>query len=179
MIPYNLNKNTNGSIEKRQTTYVRIKTSDGKEYKISYQNKKEYLLEQGSFKGISFDPKHPLLEHYRDDFLNIYISSKLENPDELIIELRNLLENEYKGWRDFSKYFNSQYDISKLIQEGFGLLYDGPATLGFKISNSLKKYNIIHNFQKCKNYRKPNMKVLIIGDNIIVAENFQFEVFKP
>ncbi len=179
MIPSNLNKSTNGSVEQRQTTFVKIKISDGREYKISYQNKKEFLIEQGSFKGLFFDQKHPLLKHYCDDFLKIYISSKIEDSVTLVDELKNLLKLEYSGWRDFDEYFNSQYDIVKLIQEGYGLLYDGPAELGFKISNALKRYGVVHNFIKYSNYRKPNMKVLIIGSNIIVAEEFKFQKLKP
>ncbi len=179
LIPFNLNKETNGSIEKRQTTFVKIKVSDGKEFKISFQNKKEFLIEMGEFRGVFFDPKHPILNHYRDDFLKIFISSKFDNTIDLVEELKNLVSIEYLGWREFNEYFNSQYDIHKLIQEGFGQLYDGPAELGFKVSNVLKKYEITHNFNKYKNYRKPNMKALSIGKNIIVAENFKFEVIKP
>lgn len=179
MIPKDLDTSTNGTIEQRQTTFVNIRVSHGHEYKISYQNKREYLIEQGPFEGIYFDPKHPLLRHYRDDFLKIHISSKLDDTFELVIELKELLELEYNGWRAFDEYFNSDYDIGSLIREGFGLLYDGPSGLGFKISGILKRYNIIHNFKKYSNYRKPNMKALVLGKNIIVAEGFKFQRLKP
>ncbi len=179
MIPKDLNTSTNGTIEQRQTTFVKIRVSHGHEYKISYQNKREHRIEQGPFKGIYLDPKHPLLRHYRDDFLKIHISSKLSDTFELVRELKELLKFEYNGWRGFDEYFNSGYDIGKLVSEGFGLLYDGPSELGFKISSVLKRYNISHNFKTYSNYRKPNMKALLLGNNIVVAEGFKFEKLKP
>jgi hypothetical protein len=179
LIPFNLNKNTNGTIEQRQTTFVRFKTSEGQEYKIRFQNKMEFLIEPGIFKGVFFDPKHPLLKHYRDDFLKIYISSKFDKASKLVKELKDLIGQEYNGWREFNQYFNTQYDIEKLIKEGFGLLYDGPSVLGFKVSHTLNQYSVTHNFKKYRSHRKPNMRALVLGENVIVAEEFKFEKFRP
>lgn len=173
MIPEELDDKTEGKIIERQSTFIRFVTPESRQYKIDYIEKKEFLVDELSFRGVRVPSEHPLLDHYKQPILDVYISSKVENPAELARELSAMVNKEYYGWRTVNECFNPQCSIESLLDGGYGLLYSGPNILGQKVISKLEE-NVITFSTKSHQFKATHTpKVLLLGNNVIVAEDFR------
>ena len=172
MIPTELDDQTKGEIIERQSTFVRFVTSDFLQYKIDYIKKNEFLIDELSFRGVQEVTVHPLLAHYEQPILDISISSKAENPSDLAKEFSDMVNSEFGGWRAVNECFNPQCSIESLLAGGYGLLYRGPNVLGKKIISNLEKNGIKFSSGLLKVRPIHTPKVLLLGANAIVAEDF-------
>ncbi len=173
MIPKELDDQTEGKIIERQSTFIRFVTPQSNQYKIDYIEKKEFLIDELSFCGVRVLSEHPLLEHYKQPTLNIYISSKVEDPSELARGLSAMVNEEYRGWRTVDECFNPQCSIESLLEGGYGLLYSGPSILGQKVITKLEENGIKFSTEIRQFKETHTPKVLLLGNNAIVAEEFR------
>lgn len=173
MIPKELDDQTEGKIIERQCTFIRFVTADSCQYKIEYIKKNEFFIREFSFLGVQVVSQHPLLSHYEQPTQDVYISSKVTNAPELAREFSSMVNKEYCGWRKFNECFNSQCSIESLLEGGFGLLYSGPSILAEKVMSKLEDRGIT--FSTISRQIKPSNipKVLLLGNNAIVAEDFR------
>ena len=172
MIPTELGDQTKGEIIERQSTFVRFVTPDFFQYKIDYINKKEFLIDELSFRGVQVLTVHPLLVHYEQPTLDISISSKAENFSELAKEFSDMVNAEFGGWRTVHECFNPQCSIESILAGGYGILYRGPSVLGQKVISTLEKNGIKFSSGLVKVRPTHIPKVLLLGANAIVAEDF-------
>ncbi|WP_444895973.1 hypothetical protein [Microbulbifer sp. SSSA005] len=175
MIPKELDDKTEGTIVERQSTFVRFVTAESHQYKINYIRKKEFLFDELVFRGVYVVCSHPLLTHYEEDTLDIYVSSRAENASALANEFSDMTRKEYYGWLTLDECFNSQCDIVSILDDGYGLLYSGPSGLGRKVISRLKECGISFSSQSRKLKSAEIPKVLIMGANIVLAEDFRVE----
>ena len=173
MIPEELDDKTEGKIIERQSTFIRFVTHESCQYKIDYIEKKEFLVNELSFRGVRVLSEHPLLDHYKQPVLDIYISSKVENSSVLARELSAMVNEEYRGWRTVNECFNPQCSIESLLDGGYGLLYSGPNILGQKVISKLEEYRFTFSTKSHRFKVTHTPKVLLLGNNVIVAENFR------
>ena len=172
MIPAELDDQTKGKIIERQSTFLRFVTPDFLKYKIDYVKKKEFLIDELSFRGVQVVTVHPLLVHYEQPILDIYISSKAENSSDLAKEFSDMVSTEFGGWRTMHECFNPQCSIESILAGGYGLLYRGPNVLGQKVISKLEKNGIKFSSGLLKVGPIHIPKVLLLGANAIVAEDF-------
>jgi len=164
-----------GEITKRQTSYLVLKDSKtGAEYRIDFDHKKEFLLEQPFFKGISIQEDHPLLEQHEQQEVSIYISSASSNPEQVLTEIETALHDHFKGWRSLKNYGNTEYSLVKLLRQGNGMLYRGPKGAGELLTGILEKHRIVCSTQQgyCSSEK---YKVLLLGASYVVAKEFLFQ----
>lgn len=152
---------------------MRFVTSDSCQYKIDYIEKKEFLIDELSFCGVRVVSEHPLLEHYKQPTLVIYISSKVENASDLASELSAMVNEEYCGWRTVGECFNPQCSVESLLDGGYGLLYSGPDRLGQKVISKLEENGVKFSTESRKLKLTHTPKVLLVGNNVIVAGDFR------
>ena len=175
MLPNELSKHTSAKILEKQSTFVRFVTKNSIEFKVNYVEKLEYLIEDLEFVGISVTEEHPILEHYQQNKVDIYLSSKLKNPREIIEVFEAMVESEYKGWRGIKECFNSECSITSLLEGGYGILYSGPEVLAEKVERVLQRNDIKYKLVAHKAKDKPQVRALLLGKNIVVAKEFRFE----
>ena len=71
---------TTGTVDERQTTYLKFTNSEsGLKYRIDYKNKIEFFIKPGPFTGISIVDKHPLLNEHEHTNTILYIFVNLQN----------------------------------------------------------------------------------------------------
>ena len=107
--------------------------------------------------------------------IDIYLSSKVESPNEIIEEFEAMVKSEYKGWRSVKECFNSVCSLASLLEGGYGMLYSGPEVLAIKAEralqrNDIKYKSVSHNVQD-----KLQVKALLMGCNVVVAKEFRIE----
>jgi len=172
-------KNTVGNIIKRQTTFLNfIDTHSGQTFKISYKNKCEFNIDDGMFSGLTIMTDHPLLEQHNFTSTNIYISSAFAQSEFIIEHMSSAISSHYKGWRTIEDYCNAEYGISKLLNEGNGLIYNGPPTGAEIIKEILTNFKISHSSTFFGKQNESNYKVLFLGNNYVVAQDFSIDEFE-
>ncbi len=172
----NLSDKSEGDICQRQTTYLLfIESGSGKQVKIKYKNKKEYLIEQGHFRGVSVLNEHPLLEEYENYNSTIYISSSSSACEAIAIEISEEIKEHYKGWRTVDNYCNTGYGVERIIREGSGLIYEGPPSGAEVVKRVLERHDLSFTVPRVGKPKGKNYKVLFLGGNFVVAEEFSVE----
>jgi len=175
MLPNELSNHTSARILERQSTFVRFVTKNSMEYKVSYVEKLEYLIEELEFVGIVVTEEHPILEHYQQNKFDIFLSSKIVDPHEIVGEFAAMVKSEYEGWRSVKECFNSECSLTSLLEGGYGMLYSGPEILAKKVEHALQRNDIKYKSVPHKVQKKPQMKALLMGANIVVAKDFRIE----
>jgi hypothetical protein len=176
LMPLNkLSNQTSATIVERQSTFVRFVTRGSIEYKVSYIEKLEYLIEDLNISGVSVTDDHPILEHYRQNKIDIYISSKVKDPRAIIEEFEEMVRFEFNGWRGVSECFNPDCSLVSLLEGGYGMLYSGPEVLATKVELVLRRHDIEYKLIPHKDKQKPQDKALLMGGNIVVAKDFKIE----
>lgn len=175
MLPNELNKHTIATILERQSTFVRFVTRESIEFKVNYIEKLEYLMKDLEFVGISVTEEHPILNHYQQNRVDIYLSSKLEEPREIVEVFEAMVKSEYKGWRGVKECFNSKCSLKSLLEGGYGMLYSGPEVLAEKVERILQINDIKYKSVPHKAQDTPEVRALLMGNNLVVAKGFRVE----
>ena len=168
---------TTGTVDERQTTYLKFTNSEsGLKYRIDYKNKIEFFIKPGPFTGISIVDKHPLLDEHEHTNTILYIFGKSTEHKLVASQITEAIHKHYEGWRRIQNYCNQDYGFEKILDEGSGLLYDGPPSGAEVIKKILKEHDISPSTPwEGKNNGK-KYKVLFLGSNYVVARNFEFVV---
>lgn len=163
-----------GQILKRQTTYLELRdTRTGTVYRVSFDHKQEFLLDELLFKGCEIEETHPLLEQYEQEEVTIYLSSAPSNAEMALSEIARSLRNHFKGWRGLGNYGNPGYTAAGILKGGKGMLYRGPKAGAELVKGVLEKHGALFTSQEGR-LPADKFKVLLLGSNYVVAKDFQF-----
>lgn len=172
----NFGDKTEGNICKRQTTYlVFVESDSGTKVKINYKNKKEYLIENGPFKGVLVANEHPLLEEHENYSSAIYISSSSLDSETITNEMSEEIQEHYQGWRTIDSYCNGGYGVERIIREGSGLIYEGPPSGAEVVKRVLERHDLRFTVPGEGKLNGKKFNVLLLGGNYVVAEEFSVE----
>ena len=161
-----------------QTTYVQLK-ADTQSYKVSFINKKEFNLNKGTVGELQFYEDHPLLIDFNEILESTYIGSKAEDAELVANEIKKAIEEITLGWRPWTTYFvnrNAQYGYSIFLNNlmtGSGKILDAPPTITKKVVEVLRKHSIDTNTLDSRHYEIKKSKLLLIGNNYVIAEDFK------
>lgn len=161
-----------------QTTYVQLKT-DTQSYKVSFINKKEFDLKKGTVGELKYYEEHPLLIDFNEILESTYIGSKAEDAELVADEVKNAIEEVTLGWRPWTTYFvnrNAQYGYQIFmnnLKTGNGKILDSPPTITKKVVEVLSKHSIKTSTVDSRPYEIKKSKLLLIGNNYVIAEDFK------
>lgn len=161
-----------------QTTYVQLKV-DGLSYKVSYLNKKEFILKRGTVGELQFYEDHPLLIAFNEILESTYIGSKADDVELVANEVKKAIEEATLGWHHWTIYLvnrNAQYGYQIFISNlmtGSGKILDAPPTITKKVVEVLRKHSIDTSTLKSRHYEIRKNKLLLIGTNYVIAEDFK------
>ena len=121
---------TIATIKLAQTTFSHLQI-DGKLYKLAYKHKAEAFMKPGVQGLISLYQRHPMLLHYNEPKVAIYIASRADDPAGVSQEIEEAIGGVLHGWRDWriDLFGNNKAAAAHLFQEnlrdGYGILLGG------------------------------------------------------
>lgn len=160
-----------------QTTFVQLK-ADGKFYKVNFLNKKEFNLRKGTTGELQYYEEHPLLIDFNEILESTYVSSKAENVELVANEVKKAIDEVTLGWHPWTSYLvnrNAQYGYQIFMNNlttGSGKILEAPRTITKKVVEVLNKHSINTSTLDSRPFELKKSKVLLIGDNYVIAENF-------
>ena len=169
-------KNKNVEIEELQTTFIKIKV-DGKTIRYNLINRQESRLKKEKNGILKFYDKHPLLYHYSEKKIEIFINSSPTETEKFINELKETIEKSFLGFRTWEKLIIdnginfTMKTFIKNVEDGSGKLFIIPKCLEESVNKVCFKYEVrTKTFEISSNPR--NFKLITIGDNYIIASDF-------
>jgi hypothetical protein len=139
-------------------------------FRVDYVNKREWSLDVEQFNGFQILETHPLLEHYNQEWMTIYLAGSADDPYRMISRIQETLLDHFKSWRGDCSY---RYDyLVEVLSSGWGILYEGPSEAVSLVVDILDSEMIGHS---CLNSRRPpsEAKLLLMGRNYVVADDFR------
>lgn len=173
-----LSRGGQGRITHRQSTFWDVVLSDSVPYRIHFQGKQEFLFLAENFQGLAVHTDHPLLMDYLEEWRDLYITSAISNVESLILKLSQAVLEITNDWRSLSRYLNSEFDTTALVQAGNGLLLAAPRTIVDGVLPILVAHGVTTSILKGKVLRG-SPRVLILGPNFVVAQSFKAEPRQP
>jgi len=134
---------------------------------------------------IKFKDDHPLLWEFTDIQCELYFSGDCKDTPKLFYDLYHTHEKLFDKHQNFNITFGEQTSNSKRFQYNNGLLAIGSKKLMKLYAECLKKNGldftiIAEHYAKHWNGQRfisepNNLKILLLGDTFVIAENFSFE----
>jgi len=128
---------------------------------------------------------HPLLWEFNDVCTSLYFHGDGEKLIQLFPELYRIHYDTFQNYLPFRKFLNDTLELQTLLRSGNGLLASGPKKYIEKFSECFISEGIEHSlvgerepkFWNGNSYvsQRVPVKVLIIGNSYLIAENFSFE----
>lgn len=174
--------NETATVMVAQTTFA-VLSVPGKSFRIDYLDKAEVRLKPGMRgKFVSYS-EHPLLLSYNGHSATVYINSRPQNPEELFIKIRERIQAEFQGWRDwrcvlFGRGKDSENMLQKNLLDGSGmLLEDAPIAVANAVIAACAEHGAsaycIGEMDDASPIA-PVFHLLLIGDGYIIAKDFRF-----
>lgn len=170
--------NKNVRIIETQTTFLIIEY-EKQFYRIDFINKVEFYLKKGTFGKLNIENQNPLLINYQEDFIITYINSPYENPNNILEELKEIINIQTQNLRNWKIYFEDNAinltleRIKENIKKGRGKLCEAPISISNKIVEYCNKLNLKTKTFDKKNYDVKPYKLLTISNNYVIAMNFK------
>lgn len=164
-------------IKEFQTSYVILKI-ENKLLRFDFKKKKEAYLKQKEIGILGFYENHPLLINYNESFHEVFINSKLEDPEMFIEDIKNIINEMTEGWKDWKDYieFNTGINYQTFLQniyKGSGKLLNAPFSMVAKIETICEKHNVkVSYFGEKRIYKN---QLVLINNQFIIAEEFSYK----
>ena len=146
----------------------------GAAYRVNFDRKKEFSLEEPLFKGLKIEETHPLLEQYEQQEVTVYVSNAPSNAEMTLSEIDLSVRNHFKGWRSLNNYGNREYALTTILKKGKGMFYRGPKGGAEVVKAVLEKHGVSFTSQEGR-LPSDRFKVLLLGSNYVVAKDFRFQ----
>ena len=165
-------------IVETQTTFLILEFNNDF-YRIDFDDKTEFYLKKGTLGKLNIETDNPLLTNYQENFVITYINSAFENPEKMLCELKEIINNETQNSRNWKSYFentaiNFSLEIIKNnIKNGRGKLCEAPISISKKIVEYCNSLNIKTKTFDEKNFEIKPYKILIVENNYVIAMNFK------
>ncbi len=165
-----------GQITSHQPMYWELLPTGAAKYRVYFEDGTETLLDGHTYSRMELIDKHPILEHYAQDWAMLDIGSAPADPVRVASRLTAALEEHTGGWRHFSQYSNGPAE--QLLAGSYGLLMRAPRTyvdLALEILRQEKvRCSAIADQRARLGYR-----ALILNRSYVIARRFGFEVRNP
>lgn len=164
-------------IDHSQTTFLVLKV-ENQCFQIDFLDKKAFKLKNGMLGRFEYFENHPLLMDYNENWLSTYINSKPENVECFINDFKHVINEMTEGWRHWTHYvankrarFTEDTFVNN-VKQGHGQLFNAPFNLTQKLLDLCAKHNIsTKTFGKA--FQSNDYKLILIGDNYVIAKAFQ------
>jgi hypothetical protein len=101
----------------------------------------DHSLSLGFVDSIHFFDEHPLLIPYTETIRRLSFIGKAADPTAVVGSLYKAHHEIVGGWFPFKEYLNG-FEITEMIEGGFGVLAEGPASLIAAYDEVLKRFGI-------------------------------------
>jgi len=160
-----------------QTTFAVLTTPKAR-FRIDFIDKAEAYLKpgmRGNFKSYS---EHPLLLNYSSPQAEVYINSRPQNPEGLLIEIRQRIEAVFQGWRNWQCVLSGgEKQLRTNLIDGSGLLLPGvPAVIAQPVIDACTEYGAstyVRGNLVMAPPDKLDFQLLLIGKGYVIAKDFR------
>lgn len=160
-----------------QTTFAVLTTPKAR-FRIDFIDKAEAYLKpgmRGNFKSYS---EHPLLLNYSSPQAEVYINSRPQSPEELLIEIRQRIEAVFQGWRNWQCVLSGgEKQLRTNLIDGSGLLLPGvPAVIAQPVIDACTEYGASTYVRGNLGMAPPDkldFQLLLIGKGYVIAKDFR------
>ncbi|HEX8657939.1 MAG TPA: hypothetical protein VF690_10410, partial [Hymenobacter sp.] len=120
-----------------QTTYVRVAVAPtNAHFRLDFRAKKEWRLKPGAQGTLAHCTTHPLLLDHNEPAVQLFLTSRPQDPAALFAAITQCVGALSQGWRDLPHYlfrwnrFRALETVQQNLREGSGvLLYYAPASI--------------------------------------------------
>lgn len=163
-----------GTIERRQTSFWDLRSSDGSLHRAHFHSKLETRFDRPTFAQAALVDSHVLLFDHQEPVEALYISSPSSTPDAILDRLRHVVATHFHGWRTLDRYLNPDVDAADLLRGGYGMLMRGPASLADRARALLEEFGVRVDASEPRAPPRDAPIALILGASFVVAHRFQF-----
>jgi hypothetical protein len=159
-----------------QTTFA-VLTIPGKQFRVDFSGKVEAQLKPSMRGAFSLVSEHPLLMRYNDPLATIYITSKPQNAQQLLEEIRQRIEVQLQGWRDWSSVTLEPKVFQQNLVDGSGMLLQAaPASIAQAVVAACTAHNVSTYADPTGRFPvdKPVFQLLLVGEGYVIARDFRF-----
>ena len=165
-----------------QTTFA-ILSMPGQQYRVDYLEKAEACLKPGMLGKFMSCSEHPLLLKFNSRLAEVYINSRPQDPENLLLVIQQRIEEVFQGWRDWRSVLSGgrrfgEDLLRKNLLDGSGLLLpDAPASVAKAVINACHEYGASTYFRGDLDNTSPislASHLLFIGDGYVIARDFRF-----
>jgi hypothetical protein len=145
----------------------------------------EQRVSLGVFGRLAFAADHPILYHHNAPRAQIFIQSKPQNVNEVIIDISQTYISTFGAWRNVAEMgsdLNRAMPMATLLETGYGLLGTMPKPLAERIAKVLDHHKITYSLTEEANYqptdehgRSKLSQALLIDFGYVVALEFTVE----
>jgi hypothetical protein len=158
-----------------QATYI-IVAVGGLELHVDIEGKSEFRIRQGTGGQISLVSEHPLLLEHGEPWSETYINSKPADPIQLIEDISTAIKGVTGIWRDWKRYVTKGElfrfsNFTQNIAKGNGMLSYAPISITQAIVKACQEAGV-STFSTDGDFRRSSKKVLRVGKNFVVADDF-------
>ena len=165
-----------------QTTFA-VLSIPGAQFRIDYLEKAEVNLKPGMRGKFISCSEHPLLLNYNSSLVTVYINSRLQDPENLFVDIQTRIEASFQGWRDWRCVLNGgkrhgENVLRKNLLDGSGMLLpDAPAFVAKAVIDVCSEHGAatyFHGDIENNSLLKPPLHLLLIGPGYVIARDFRF-----
>ena len=159
-----------------QTTFA-VLTMPGKQFRVDFLDKTEAFLKpgmRGEFRSVA---EHPLLLKYNGLLVTVYISSRPHDPPGLSEEIRQRIQAQLQGWREWSSVTLGAKVFQQNLLDGSGMLLQAaPASMAYAVIDACTEYGVSTYVDPTERplADKPVFHLLLIGAGYVIARDFRF-----
>ncbi|UOQ51678.1 hypothetical protein [Hymenobacter cellulosivorans] len=166
-----------------ETTFA-VLTMPGRKFRVDFVEKAEARLKPG-MRGESMScSEHPLLLSLNSRLVDVYITSRPQNPRQLLAEIRKRIQLVFQEWRDwrcvlFGRGAFGESHLRRNLLDGSGLLLSGaPLSVAQAVMNACTEHGVSAYFLgEIENspLASPTFHLLLVGDKgYVIAQDFRF-----
>lgn len=165
-------------IDDYQSTYIILKF-EAQTFRFNLSDKKEFRLKKGTSGLLKIFESHPLLINHNENIVTTYINSNPDNVDAFITDFENSINEITKGWRNWTEYVEDKgigFTVGTFlnnVKNGRGKLMEAPYSITQKAIKVCQKHNVATK-SFGNELKKDNLKLLMIGENYVIAREFNF-----
>ena len=164
-----------------QTTFAVLTTPKAR-FRVDFIDKAEAYLKPGMRGNFSSYSEHPLLLSYNSRLAEVYINSRPEDPDGLLVEICKRIEAIFQGWRDWrcvlsGRKSTGEKQLKQNLLDGSGLLLPGaPIVIAKAVIEACTDYGastyVLGDIGNTLPVASPSL-LLLIGEGYVIAEDFR------
>jgi hypothetical protein len=159
--------------------YLDVKVDEDAEHprsiRLTCKSYVESNLSPGSYLTLEIVQDHVLLWHYNQPHVLTTFHGKVSEPLSVVGALFERHVDLAEGWIPFTKYLNTNLDLSALIGGSFGMIADGPEQLIMAYEEVLRSYEVSVSHHKSSAAQDESLSLLMLDQSYVIAKSFWAE----